>query len=115
MDQHDALDLAQARVSADIALHFLQQKYFSDIEPVSGVEVVNDPTMASCYLPQLKTIRLNSGVARFPKLVQFLILHELIHHKLSLRNPDYAKRPYGEPFQQETRELFRLGAYDKLL
>jgi hypothetical protein len=115
MDQHDALDLAQSQASAEIALHFLQQKYFSEIEPVSRVEVVDDPSTASCYLPQLKTIRLNSSVARFPKLAQFLILHELIHHKLSLQNPDYAKQPYGEPFQRETRELFKLGAYDKLL
>lgn len=115
MNQHEALELEQAQASAEFALRALERKYFAGVEPVSSIEVANDPTFSSCYIPKTKAIKLNFGIARFPVLGQFLILHELVHHKLSVQNPNYPDNPYGEAFRRETRELFNRGAYDKLL
>jgi hypothetical protein len=115
MDSPDGLELAHLAELAEITLRSLERKYFRGIEPVSSIEIVDDPTKASCYLPQLKTIQLNCGLARFPRLVQFLTLHELIHHKLATEDPNYISSPYGNAFRRETKELFGRGAYDDLL
>lgn len=115
MDSHDTLEFSRAEVLAQASLRALEKKYFSEIEPVSAIEIVDDPSMASCYLPESRSIRLNFAVARFARLAQFLILHELAHHKLAMKNPEYVENPYGEAFLEETRGLFKRGAYDKLL
>jgi hypothetical protein len=115
IDSHDAIELATAQAVAEAALRYFEKKYFSGIEAVSSIKVLDDPRTASCYFPESKSIQLNFGVARFRQLAEFLILHELIHHKLFLQNADYAKDPYGEPFRRETQELLKRGAYDKLL
>jgi hypothetical protein len=114
-DSFDAVELAEAQLFADLALASLQKKYFPDVVPVYFVKVLDDPRTASCYFPETQSIQLYFRVARFHPLAELLILHELIHHKLFLQDPDYAKDPYGEPFRRETQELLKRGAYDKLL
>jgi hypothetical protein len=100
---------------AESALRSFEEKFFKGVAPVNGVEIVDDPTFCARYLPELKIIQLNAAVARFPNLRKFLILHELIHHKLVLTVPGYSEKPYGEPFDREAKEMVRRGAYDGLL
>jgi hypothetical protein len=115
VDYPNALDLETTETTAELVLRSLERRYFSEIESVSLIEIVDDPSTASCYIPATKSIRLYFGAARFPHLAQILILHELVHHKLCLLNSNYAHAPYGEAFQAQIKEFVRRGAYDRLL
>jgi hypothetical protein len=114
-DPFDSIEQEQEGVLANNYLRSFEKRYFADVAPVSAVEFVNDPTFASRYHVSTKSIQINAGVARFPRLVQFLILHELIHHKLFMQNAGYAAKPYGTPFQEEVKKMLERGAYDGLL
>jgi len=112
---HDSLEHGQQIALAENSLRYFEKKYFDGVEPVYAIEIVNDPTLSSQYLIETHVIQINSGVARFPRLVRFLILHELAHHKLVMQNPAYSATPYGEPFNREIQDLLRRGAYEGLL
>jgi hypothetical protein len=92
-DSLDVMEKAQVQMFAERKLRSLETKYFSEIEPVSSIEVSDDPTTASCYVPATKSIKLNYGVARFQPLAEFLILHELVHHKLFMQDPRLPSEP----------------------
>lgn len=115
MDSEGAFETARAKTEAQTILRCLEQRYFPELEPIRSVVIDDDVISPSSYLYKSRDIRLNFGAARFGRLAQFLILHELIHHKLTMQDPDYVKKPYGPAFLSETQELLKLGAYDQLL
>ncbi len=90
------------------------EKYFSNLPPLAGIEIVALGGNAACFLPDRRVIQINQSVATFHKLCSLLILHELIHAKLLRENGD-PDAPEGERFQAEVRRLWEADAYNKLL
>src|ERR1700690_1325637 len=111
MDSDDVLSPEVWELHVVSSLRSLERAYFSEIEPVSSIEIVNTPPFPARYLPATKIIQLNAELARFPRLAQVLILHELINHKCSVQNPNYAQNAYGKEFQVELTRLLEARPY----
>jgi hypothetical protein len=95
-----------------VCMRRLEQRYFAGIPAVADLEVVEmlDPAR----LTNGRVIQISSTVARWRKLRQVLILHELIHNALLHRfdDPDHDE---GERFQAEVKRLWEAEAYKNLL
>ena len=111
----DVFEDAQHEVTLEHSLRALEKRFFKDIEPLKGIKLVRDVDFPARYLPEEKIIELHRNVAQFPKLSQFLIVHELIHHKLSLKSARHAEIPYSGAYRDEIRKLCNDDAYVALL
>ncbi|HZD75650.1 MAG TPA: hypothetical protein VE218_01510 [Acidobacteriaceae bacterium] len=89
----------------------VEQRYFAGAPSVTDLRVVDmrDPARMKDGV-----IEISSTAARWPKMRQVLILHELIHNALFHRfgDPDHEE---GERFQAEVKRLWDAGAYKNLL
>jgi hypothetical protein len=92
----------------------LERKYFPGVSPILDLEITSSIDGPAELIPTTKVIRINSQVAGWSKLSQVVILHELIHHFLLLRDgdPDTSE---GQRFQTEIKRLWEEGAYTKIL
>jgi hypothetical protein len=114
-DSGDVFSEELKEVSLQQALRALENRFFVGIEPLAGIEIVQSVEFPARYVPERKVIQLNANIARFPKLSQFLIVHELIHHKLALKDPAYVEGPDKESYRAEVRALCRNASYIDLL
>jgi len=115
VDAGDVFSEAAREAILEHNLRALETKFFKGIAPVKAIVVTQGPEFPARYLPEADVIQINEAVAQFPKLSKFLIVHELIHRKLNLQNPAYAKNPYSENYREEVRRLCKDNDYIDLL
>jgi hypothetical protein len=113
VDMEDGMWNEQA-TDLEHSLRRCERRFFEDVPPVAGIEVVNADFPAK-YLPERQVIQLDAGVARFPRLAGLLIVHELVHHKLHLLDPSHASDPCGPAYRAEIKALCNQDAYLNLL
>lgn len=97
-------------------LEALQNRYFAEIEPRATLAFEQPETgsPACLHLPKGE-IWIDPAIAhRSFKISGVLLLHELIHHKLFIRD-GYMADEEGPNFQVEVARLFKEGAYAKFL
>jgi hypothetical protein len=109
-------DLQQETWSAVLEkqLRWCEKQFFQEISPpVSELRIVVETAdYPARYQRNDNSIEINAAVARFPQLTKLLIVHELVHHKLYVKDPNYI--PYGLEYLKEIRALCNHDSYLKL-
>jgi hypothetical protein len=92
-----------------------EEKYYSGVTQIAEIEfVTNLDGPAKLLIPE-KKIQINSNMMPYPVLCSFLVLHELINHKIVETNNGQHPGYESPEFQGELERLWGLGAYKDLL
>ena len=99
-------------------LHILrdyEEKYFSEIPPITSIEFVRDLDGPAKTLFLENKIQVDENMARCVVLCSFLVLHELINHKI-YQTTNGEHPGYDSPeFHAELCRLWGLEAYKDIL
>jgi hypothetical protein len=98
-------------VTLNVVMREYEKKFFSDMKPVTILEVGGMDDGPAKYEQVSESIRVNSTVSHYPRVALVLILHELINHKLTLQQT----APDEKALQSEVDRLWKAGAYKGLL
>jgi hypothetical protein len=91
-----------------------ERKYFGPSEARISIEISSEIGEGGCFEPTRKLIIIPRPLTAFAKPCRILLLHEMVHVKLTNENGD-SDPGHGPRFKLEIKRLIGQGAYDNLL